>query len=341
MICCKTGYGSAGIRMLVLLYGLPYDAHWSYYNSNCVRCAQAFSLCPVFTPLDRRIKYTEYPEIWRAIFQNRTQALSLGTLPTGFATTVDTSVLVCVPTWVHLGFVGSHSGVDDIVNGRSLLREKLFWSTFLDVNMFPCCIPLTARTNDVSCMLGCFWSRHDNYCSALGTNCKRLACLFATYLPIYELPQIRPRYCGCCIRCACRYGHSDAAVHLVTFYSKLHFGGHRCSAFHTSPGTLFRSFDHLQLTSPSYYRVCHSSPEASRPGWPWHHMSRRSQSPKLPCSPSILILYPLTGEILYMGGVLSLHYCGNSDLPGCSSLLHPLRAPSSLSTWVDGHSHYH
>ncbi len=81
----------------ILLHNLPYNDVWLYWISVVIFCLNV-ALFVVFF-LMSLIRYTLYPEIWRAMIRHPTQSLFLGTFPMGLATIVNMVVFVCVPAW--------------------------------------------------------------------------------------------------------------------------------------------------------------------------------------------------------------------------------------------------
>ncbi|KAI9825079.1 MAG: hypothetical protein M1832_001399 [Thelocarpon impressellum] len=81
----------------ILLFNLPYNAHWLYWLSVIAFALNAvlFAVALVMSLL----RYTLYPELWGAMIRHPTQSLFLGTFPMGFATLVNMVVYVCVPAW--------------------------------------------------------------------------------------------------------------------------------------------------------------------------------------------------------------------------------------------------
>ena len=81
----------------ILLHNLPYNARWLSWIS-VVFFVLNVILFVIFTLLSI-VRYTMYPEIWKAMIRHPTQSLFLGTFPMGFATIVNMFVFVCVPAW--------------------------------------------------------------------------------------------------------------------------------------------------------------------------------------------------------------------------------------------------
>lgn len=81
----------------LLLITIPFKADWLYWLS-----VVFFGLNTVLFTLAMLIsvlRYTLYPEIWTVMIQDPTNSLFLGTIPMGFATLVESWILLCCPYW--------------------------------------------------------------------------------------------------------------------------------------------------------------------------------------------------------------------------------------------------
>lgn len=81
----------------VLLITIPFHARWLYWLSvvffslNTILFTLAFSAS--------LLRYTLYPEIWAVMIADPTNSLFLSTVPMGFATLVESWILLCCPYW--------------------------------------------------------------------------------------------------------------------------------------------------------------------------------------------------------------------------------------------------
>ncbi|KYK59462.1 hypothetical protein DCS_00592 [Drechmeria coniospora] len=82
----------------VLLHNLPYNGAWLQYISY-VFFAVNVALFTVFLALSV-LRYTLYPEIWRAMISHPGQSLFLGCVPMAFATIINMMILSCA-SWGH------------------------------------------------------------------------------------------------------------------------------------------------------------------------------------------------------------------------------------------------
>ena len=80
-----------------LLHQLPYNSSWLgivadiFFVLNILLFI-GFSIISLF-------RYTLYPHLWGTTLRHPQQNLFLGTIPTGLATLINMTVLVCVPVW--------------------------------------------------------------------------------------------------------------------------------------------------------------------------------------------------------------------------------------------------
>ena len=80
-----------------LLHQMPYNSSWLgivsviFFVLNIVLFI-GFSIISLF-------RYTLYPQLWVTTLRHPQQNLFLGTIPTGLATLINMTVLVCVPVW--------------------------------------------------------------------------------------------------------------------------------------------------------------------------------------------------------------------------------------------------
>ncbi|KAJ6444435.1 C4-dicarboxylate transporter/malic acid transport protein [Purpureocillium lavendulum] len=77
----------------VLLHNLPWNAQWLQYVSY-VFFALNIALFAVFFVISV-LRYTLYPEIWRAMISHPGQSLFLGCFPMGFATIINMMIFCC------------------------------------------------------------------------------------------------------------------------------------------------------------------------------------------------------------------------------------------------------
>ncbi|KAL2864942.1 TDT family transporter [Aspergillus lucknowensis] len=80
-----------------LLYILPYNGKWLYWISIVIFALNVLlftTACAISI-----LRYTIYPEIFRAMITHPTQSMFIGTLPMGFATIINMFCFVCVPAW--------------------------------------------------------------------------------------------------------------------------------------------------------------------------------------------------------------------------------------------------
>ncbi|KAL2812149.1 voltage-dependent anion channel [Aspergillus granulosus] len=80
-----------------LLYTLPYNWTWLYWISVVIFALNV--LLFIIVCVISILRYTLYPEIFRAMITHPTQSMFIGTLPMGFATIVNMLCFVCVPAW--------------------------------------------------------------------------------------------------------------------------------------------------------------------------------------------------------------------------------------------------
>ena len=81
----------------ILIHNLPYNGTWLYWIS-VVLFASNVSIFIAFLILSI-LRYSIYPDIWRAMIRHPAQSLFLGTFPMGLATIINMIVFVCVPAW--------------------------------------------------------------------------------------------------------------------------------------------------------------------------------------------------------------------------------------------------
>lgn len=81
----------------ILLHNLPYNGTWLKYISIIIFVLNIFLFC-TFTAISL-LRYTLYPQIWKAMILHPSQSLFLGAFPMGLATIVNMIVFVCVPAW--------------------------------------------------------------------------------------------------------------------------------------------------------------------------------------------------------------------------------------------------
>ncbi|UNI21829.1 Plasma membrane sulfite pump involved in sulfite metabolism [Purpureocillium takamizusanense] len=89
----------------VLLHNLPWNGAWLQYVSYVFFAANV-GLFVVFLAISL-LRYTLYPEIWRAMISHPGQSLFLGCFPMGFATIINMMIFCCRPwgDWVvHLAW---------------------------------------------------------------------------------------------------------------------------------------------------------------------------------------------------------------------------------------------
>ncbi|KAE8375530.1 voltage-dependent anion channel [Aspergillus bertholletiae] len=81
----------------ILLNTLPYNGRWLYWISVVIFALNVllFTIGCVISIL----RYSLYPEIFKAMITHPVQAMFLGTFPMGFATIVNMFCYVCVPAW--------------------------------------------------------------------------------------------------------------------------------------------------------------------------------------------------------------------------------------------------
>jgi tellurite resistance protein TehA-like permease len=80
-----------------LLEALPYNGRWLYWISIGIFALNVllFLMACVISAL----RYTLYPEIFRAMISDPVQSMFIATLPMGFATIINMFCFVCVPAW--------------------------------------------------------------------------------------------------------------------------------------------------------------------------------------------------------------------------------------------------
>ncbi|KKK21621.1 C4-dicarboxylate transporter/malic acid transport protein [Aspergillus rambellii] len=81
----------------VLLNTLPYNGIWLYWISVVIFALNV--LLFFLALLVSILRYTLYPEIFKAMISHPVQSMFLGTFPMGFATIVNMFCNVCVPAW--------------------------------------------------------------------------------------------------------------------------------------------------------------------------------------------------------------------------------------------------
>ena len=81
----------------ILIHNLPYNGTWLYWIS-VVLFTLNVSIFIAFLILSI-LRYSIYPDIWRAMIRHPAQSLFLGTFPMGLATIINMIVFVCVPAW--------------------------------------------------------------------------------------------------------------------------------------------------------------------------------------------------------------------------------------------------
>ncbi|PLB49810.1 sulfite efflux pump SSU1 [Aspergillus steynii IBT 23096] len=81
----------------LLLNTLPYNGLWLYYISIIIFVLNVLyfaTFCVIAT-----LRYTLYPEIFKAMITHPAQSMFLGTFPMGLATIISVFCNVCVPAW--------------------------------------------------------------------------------------------------------------------------------------------------------------------------------------------------------------------------------------------------
>jgi len=81
----------------ILLHNLPYNGPWLYWISVIIFCLNVV-LFITFLCISI-LRYTLYPQIWKAMIRHPAQSLFVGTFPMGLATIVNMVAFVCVPAW--------------------------------------------------------------------------------------------------------------------------------------------------------------------------------------------------------------------------------------------------
>ncbi|KAL4791362.1 voltage-dependent anion channel [Aspergillus venezuelensis] len=76
---------------------LPYNAEWLYWISVGIFALNVFLF--LIACIISLLRYTLYPEIFKAMISHPVQSMFVGTLPMGLATIVNMFCLVCVPAW--------------------------------------------------------------------------------------------------------------------------------------------------------------------------------------------------------------------------------------------------
>ncbi|KAL4930493.1 TDT family transporter [Aspergillus undulatus] len=76
---------------------LPYNGEWLYWISVVIFALNVFIF--LIACIISLLRYTLYPEIFKAMISHPVQSMFIGTLPMGLATIVNMFCLVCVPTW--------------------------------------------------------------------------------------------------------------------------------------------------------------------------------------------------------------------------------------------------
>lgn len=81
----------------ILLNTLPYNSDWLYWISIVIFALNVllFAAGCIISLL----RYTLYPEIFKAMILHPVQSMFLGTFPMGFATIINMFCFVCVPIW--------------------------------------------------------------------------------------------------------------------------------------------------------------------------------------------------------------------------------------------------
>jgi tellurite resistance protein TehA-like permease len=85
-----------GVCSLILI-AIPWKASWLYWLSVAFFGLNAILFSLAFTI--SLLRYTLYPEIWTVMINDPTMVLFLGTFPIGFATLIESWILLCCPHW--------------------------------------------------------------------------------------------------------------------------------------------------------------------------------------------------------------------------------------------------
>ncbi|KAF3935827.1 hypothetical protein ABW19_dt0208197 [Dactylella cylindrospora] len=81
----------------ILLYDLPYNAHWIQYIAIAMFCLNI--LLFLGFSIISALRYVMFPGLWGFMIGHPVQSLFLGTFPMGLCTIINMIVLVCVPSW--------------------------------------------------------------------------------------------------------------------------------------------------------------------------------------------------------------------------------------------------
>ncbi|KAK1977026.1 voltage-dependent anion channel [Colletotrichum cereale] len=82
----------------VLLHNLPYNTTWISNGLAIAFFILNIILFTVFTVITV-LRHAIYPDIWKAMIANPTEAVFLGCFPMGFATIINMMIFVCAPAW--------------------------------------------------------------------------------------------------------------------------------------------------------------------------------------------------------------------------------------------------
>ncbi|KAL4869713.1 hypothetical protein BDV12DRAFT_196141 [Aspergillus spectabilis] len=80
-----------------LLEALPYNGRWLYWISIGIFALNV--LLFLIACIISALRYTLYPEIFKAMISDPAQSMFIATLPMGFATIINMFCFVCVPAW--------------------------------------------------------------------------------------------------------------------------------------------------------------------------------------------------------------------------------------------------
>ncbi|KAL4878306.1 voltage-dependent anion channel [Aspergillus karnatakaensis] len=81
----------------MLLHELPYNGRWLYWLSVVIFALNI--LLFLIACIISSLRYTLYPEIFKAMISHPTQSMFIATLPMGLATVINMFCFVCVPAW--------------------------------------------------------------------------------------------------------------------------------------------------------------------------------------------------------------------------------------------------
>ncbi|OAL38918.1 hypothetical protein AYO20_01669 [Fonsecaea nubica] len=81
----------------LLLITIPFQARWLYWLSVAFFVLNSVLFTLAF--LASLLRYTLYPAIWSVMIADPNNSLFLGTIPMGFATLVESWILLCCPYW--------------------------------------------------------------------------------------------------------------------------------------------------------------------------------------------------------------------------------------------------